>query len=240
MVRIRRSVVLPFAQTDVCTVQAPRTNAQPAKQALILAWIQKSGVAHNIKDLEKALPSVASINGMQVKDYLQALSDDNKIHVEKIGSGNWYWSFPSEERKAKERTLEKAKKEWDQAGAVIADLQAKVDEASAARGEGEERRDDEGCDRQSLLEEHAEAAKEVERLKKELAEYREKDPVEVEKRKKEALELKEKAGRWTDQVLDMEGWLKAQLGMDRETLILFKREMYGDEFDEEEEGLKEV
>jgi hypothetical protein len=72
---------------------------------------------------------------MQVKDYLQALSDDNKIRVEKIGSGNWYWSFPSDEKIAKEAALEKAQEDYNKAAAVVADLQSKVDEAGAAREE---------------------------------------------------------------------------------------------------------
>jgi hypothetical protein len=119
-------------------IKAPKTTANAAKQATILAWFHKTAVAHSIKDLEKAIPSVASINGMQVKDYLQALSDDNKIRVEKIGSGNWYWSFPSDERKSKEAMLEKSQEEFNKANATLTELQAKVDEAGAAREEDED------------------------------------------------------------------------------------------------------
>lgn len=75
---------------------------------------------------------------MQVKDYLQALSDDNKIRVEKIGSGNWYWSFPADEKKAKDAALEKAHDEYNKANATLAELQAKVDGADAARADDEE------------------------------------------------------------------------------------------------------
>ena len=75
---------------------------------------------------------------MQVKDYLQALADDNKIRVEKIGSGNWYWSFPSDEKKAKEAALEKAQAEHCKADNIVMELQTKVDEAGAARAEDEE------------------------------------------------------------------------------------------------------
>lgn len=119
-------------------IKAPKITANAAKQATILAWFHKTAVAHSIKDLEKAIPPVASINGMQVKDYLQALSDDNKIRVEKIGSGNWYWSFPSDEKKAKEAMLEKAQEEFGKANATLTELQAKVDEAGAAREEDED------------------------------------------------------------------------------------------------------
>lgn len=66
---------------------------------------------------------------------MQALSDDNRIRVEKIGSGNWYWSFPSDEKMAKEAAFEKAQEEYNKAATVVADLQAKVDEAGAAREE---------------------------------------------------------------------------------------------------------
>lgn len=75
---------------------------------------------------------------MAVKDYLQALQDDSLIRAEKIGSGNWYWSFPSEAKKAKEDILAKAQKEFDNANATAAELQAKVDQAGAARAEDEE------------------------------------------------------------------------------------------------------
>jgi hypothetical protein len=75
---------------------------------------------------------------MQVKDYLQALSDDNKIRVEKIGSGNWYWSFPADEKKAKDAALEKAQEEYNKANATVTELQAKVDDAGAARAEDED------------------------------------------------------------------------------------------------------
>lgn len=35
--------------------------------AAALAYLQKSRVAHTLKDLEKSLPSAAQVNGMQVK-----------------------------------------------------------------------------------------------------------------------------------------------------------------------------
>lgn len=75
---------------------------------------------------------------MQVKDYLQALSDDNKIRVEKIGSGNWYWSFPADEKKAKEAALQKAQEEHAKASAVVAELEAKVESAGAARADDDD------------------------------------------------------------------------------------------------------
>jgi hypothetical protein len=128
--------VRTHAVTDL--TQAPKATPNAQKQATILAWFHKTSVAYSIKDLEKLLPAVASINSMQVKDFLQALSDDSLIRVEKIGSGNWYWSFPSDTKKAKDTALEKALEEHDKAKTAVAELQAKVNEADAARTEDED------------------------------------------------------------------------------------------------------
>ena len=69
---------------------------------------------------------------MQVKDYLTALSDDGKIRVEKIGSGNWYWCFRGDEKTQAQNELYKwkgEKKTWE----------AKLEEAKEAFEEEKER-----------------------------------------------------------------------------------------------------
>jgi hypothetical protein len=38
----------------------------------------------------------------------------------------------------------------------------------------------------------------------------------------------------------MEGWLKENLCGDRDALLQFQMSLYGDEFDEEERGLREL
>ncbi|KAJ5701701.1 GAJ protein [Penicillium malachiteum] len=113
------------------------------KQALIVTHLQATGTCHTLKDLEKTLPSVASINSIQVKEYLQALTDENQIRVEKIGSGNWYWSFGSDEKVQRERQLdrvltevEKARKSYTEMGAALAaeSTRRKQDEEQATLG----------------------------------------------------------------------------------------------------------
>jgi hypothetical protein len=212
------------------------TNAN--KQALILAWFHSTAVAHNIKDLEKALPSVGSINGMHVKDYLQALADDNKIRVEKIGSGNWYWSFPSDERKAKEAVLDKTQQEHAKALATVSELQAKVDEAGIARADDPDMLM--GIDRKALVAQHAELTREVEILRGQMAAYSDQDPVEMDKMKQETLKYRNEAETWTDQILSMESWLKDKLAGDREQIAAMLKLYYGNEYDEEEGCLREI
>ena len=175
---------------------------------------------------------MASINGMQVKDYLQALSDEGKIRVEKIGSGNWYWSFLSEEKKSRDSTLETLKDELVKVEGSLGELEEKVKEASEKRGE-----DDEG--RGDLVNAKLELDGEVGSLKKELEGYKDSDPGEVESRRKEIKALQARAETWTDNIGILESYLLGLFHGNREGLEEMKREIYGEEY-AEGEGLKEM
>ncbi|KAI9874196.1 MAG: hypothetical protein M1830_010085 [Pleopsidium flavum] len=213
---------------------APRTLPPAAKQALILTHFHKSGTAHTIKELEKALPSIASINSMHVKDYLSALSDEGKIRVEKIGSGNWYWSFAGEERGAKEGVLRGLREEKGRVEGSVWDLGARLEEVQKARaGQGEEE------EREELVVRERALGGEVEALRVELNGYSENDPEEVERRRAEVELCKVAAERWTDNVLVLEGYLGRLLGGDRVALEEIRALYYGVEY-VEGEGLREL
>lgn len=199
--------------------------------------MQNSGLAYNFKDLEKTIPSVASINGMLVKDYLQALQDDDKIKVEKIGSVNWYWSFPGDDKKRKEAELQKVESERDKAAAAVADLRQKVEVATSARVE-----DDETAlaRRQELVGRQAELRQKIDGAGQQLSRYRDSDPVEMEKSRARIASLRADAELLTDHILNMESWFKEQSGGEREAMNGMRRTFYGDEFDEEEQGLREL
>ncbi|KAI9767580.1 MAG: hypothetical protein M1840_005617 [Geoglossum simile] len=215
---------------------APKTLPPAAKQALILNFLQNSRTVHSIKDLEKALPSVASINGMQVKDYLQALSDDGKIRVEKIGSGNWYWSFLSEEKKTREKIMEGLNVEKEKVAASIAELEGKIGDEGAARGDDSE--DEDGQDRQSMKETYANLQHQAAALRMELSSYNNNDPSEVLRRKEQITTLMASAERWTDNIYALESYL-LEVTQDREAIENLRREYYGSEY-VEGEGLVEL
>ena len=232
---VRQALLSPNSFIKLCLVhnlQAPKTIPPLAKQNLILTYLQSSCTVHNIKELEKALPAVASINGMQVKDYLQALSDEGKIHVEKIGSGNWYWSFLSEETNLRTGTLEKLREEKDKIDIAVQELDFEVKEAS-------ERREGEEGERAEVVNVHATLQEEVRVLKVELEQYKDGDPGEVIRKRKEVKRLREKAERWTDNIGILEGWVLQMLGGDRAALDDMKRGLYEKEY-VEGEGLKEL
>ncbi len=159
---------------------------------------------------------------MQVKDYLQALTDEGKIRVEKIGSGNWYWSFLSEEKKNKENILQKAKDERDRVVESVKELQAKIEEEGKAR-------EDEGYDRVQMMKSLTKLQKEVEWKKGELETYSGNDPMEVVRKKEETGLLRAAAERWTDNIVILEGYLLQLTGGDRCLLEQYRELHYGKE-----------
>ena len=214
-----------------------------AKQKLVLSYFHQSGTAHSIKDLEKALPSIASINGMQVKEYLQALSDDGKIRVEKIGSGNWYWSFLSEEKRSTEKLLETLTTERDKVVKAVEGLRAKMDAARRAREDGHngggDDDDDEGHDRQSLTTSQVALQREVDDLRVELALYQDHDPTELARKRQEMMSSRASAERWTDNIYALEGYYLEMTGQDQTALQQLQQMLYGPDY-QEGEGLMEL
>ena len=166
-----------------------------------------------------------------MKDYLQALIDEGKIHVDKIGSGNWYWSFLSEEKTTRDVIFAELKTEKGKIETAVQELEERLREASEKRGEDDGRA--ELANQKILLD------AEVVELKKELEGYKDGDPVEVEKKMAEVDGFKGAAERWTDNILILESYLKDLLGGDAEALDGLKRQVYGREY-VEGEGLKEL
>ncbi|EHL00360.1 putative Meiotic coiled-coil protein 7 [Glarea lozoyensis 74030] len=119
----------------------PKILPPAAKQSKILDFFRTTTSVYTLRELEKCLPGVAGINGMQVKEYLQALSDENLIRVEKIGSGNWYWCFVSEERKRREGVLKGLKNEKGGLEERIVALEGEVEVEEGRRGVDGERKE---------------------------------------------------------------------------------------------------
>ena len=170
---------------------------------------------------------------------MQALQDESRIRAEKIGSGNWYWSFISDDKIAVQKSLEGAQTAYEKALATDNELKAKIAEGEAQRKEDEEMLDESGESREHLLGSKRLLESEIEVLRRELATYSENDPTELERKGREAVEWKGVAEQCTDDIYSMEQWLKDTTG-GGEALGAMLREMYGSEWDDEAGGLKEL
>jgi chromosome segregation ATPase len=180
---------------------------------------------------------------MLVKDYLQALTDEGLIRVEKIGSGNWYWAFVSDAKKSKEKILADLVVEEKKLGGQVVDLEASIEEERKLREEDEDGdemlEDGEGGEgREALLALHVGLLKEKDALDAELAGYSDNDPTEVLRKRQEMKKLKESAERWTDNLESLQRYLR-ELTMDKSAVAAIMEACCGDEW-VVGEGLKDL
>jgi hypothetical protein len=201
-------------------------------------WFRQSLSAHSFKDLEKLLPAVASVNKMQIKEFIQALTDEGLIRVEKIGGANWYWSFVSDAKKLKEDVLSNLTTEEAKLKASIVDVDTQTEEEMAAREDDDEMLEDGNMDRKTLFIAYETLLKETAILARELAGYSDNDPTEILRKAEETRNLKASAEKWTDYLEGVEGLLKSLTG-DRATVTKLMEKVCGDEY-VAGEGLKEL
>lgn len=177
---------------------------------------------------------------MQVKDYLQALSDENKIHVEKIGSGNWYWVFANEELQNKRNELSGVHESRDKLQEQIDELEKKISNAKDTQRAGIIASKGKESIYGTLVAEQEQAFKDLDELYAELLHYGSNGALKSVEDERLTDALMRDAARWTEHIHSMEAWLKEQLTGDVEQLDGLKRVCYGDEYDEEEHGLKDL
>ncbi|KAL4804441.1 meiotic nuclear division protein 1 [Aspergillus unguis] len=187
------------------------------------------------------LPSVASINSIQVKDYIQELTDDGKIRVEKIGSGNWYWCFGGDEKKERERQLSQLRKDVERVRASLKRAHADAAVRKKARdkemGAGGKKGEGEWTE---LMERKKALEQERNRLQAEwTAISTTGEGKGVGQMKEEIEEFQRLAQQWTDNIYVLEEYVRKLTGGDREVMQAVQRECYGDEY-VEGEGLREL
>ncbi|GCB23494.1 meiotic nuclear division protein 1 homolog [Aspergillus awamori] len=184
-----------------------------AKQALIVSHLRATGTCHTLKDLEKMIPSVASINGMQVKEYIQELTDEGRIRVEKIGSGNWYWCFGGEEKKEREERVRRLRREVDRVRENWEGAEARLSARKQARmqeeAEGEHGNGGGEDERRRLMEQKAVLERETHQLQGEwMALATSSEGKSLPQIKEETEEYRRLAHQWTDNIYILEGmWL---------------------------------
>lgn len=211
-----------------------------------MTHLRATGTCHTLKDLEKRLPGVALINSIQVKEYIQYLTDENRLRVEKIGSGNWYWTFGSDERKQHELQLDRVKTEVEQAHQSSSEaVAALAAETTRREQEGERDSSDSSASREAertaLQDQRAELQVTVDRLRGVVAAAQTGDSVSskgVLQVRDELAGFRQQAMQWTDDIYLLEEYLRRLAGGDREIVAAVQRECYGDEY--VEGGLREM
>ena len=158
-----------------------------------------------LKDLEKECPKKKGINAMSVKEILQELCDNDLVSFEKIGSGNFYWCFPSEaynRRKVLEGKLNSQISDFEK---EIKDLEKEISELEPGREDSEERT--------QLDAEIEEFGKQLSKIKAEAAKYEKLNPEGIKKTQEQTKVALEAANRWTDNIFTIKSYITKTLNI---------------------------
>ncbi|KAL6310435.1 meiotic nuclear division protein 1 [Sparassis latifolia] len=169
---------------------APRGLSAEEKRVKLLEIFHETKDFFQLKELEKLGPKMKGIVSQSVKEVLQGLVDDGLVQAEKIGSSNFFWSFPSQRGAMMQNRLNTVKESQAAQRAQLAEIRAAIEAEKAARPDSAERN--------AALTKLAVANNELAALESELAAYGACDPAKVEEKKRAVTLAKEAAVRWTD------------------------------------------
>jgi len=169
---------------------APRGLSAEEKRVKLLEIFHESKDFFQLKELEKLGPKLKGIVSQSVKEVLQSLVDDGLVQADKIGSSNFFWSFPSQRGAMMQNRLAVVKESQGAHQVQLLDLRATITAEKAARTDSDARK--------AALAKLALSKTQVAELATELAAYGACDPVKVEEKKRAVMLAREAAVRWTD------------------------------------------
>lgn len=174
------------------------------KRRVILSVYNDKREPFNLKEIE-TIASKMGVVQQTIKEVNQSLVDDNMVLSDKIGSANFYWSFPSKvcsDLKMRKEALENA---ITRSKADIARLSEEY-LATSSVGKNGKMRKDLLAKLTALKQRDADLDAELECLKI-------KDPAEIKKVRLAASRNKEAADRWTENIWVIKSYLTKRKGM---------------------------
>ncbi|GAB9473179.1 hypothetical protein Gpo141_00010336 [Globisporangium polare] len=173
------------------------------KRARILHIYHDSKDVFNLKEVEK-IGAKAGVVLQTIKDVNQALVDDGLVDCDKIGSGNYFWSFPSKLSQARKRKLS----ELEQRKTSAQEKRTKVKQTIEAQKNMRTDSDD----RVQKLQRLAKLQESVKVLKTNIQHLADNDPEILEQLERNVNVAKLGADRWTDNVFTMRSWVVQKRG----------------------------
>ncbi|KAL5528363.1 MND1 [Sanghuangporus sanghuang] len=185
---------------------APRGLSAEEKRVRLLEIFHESKDFFQLKELEKLGPKLKGIVSQSVKEVLQGLVDDGLVQADKIGSSNFFWSFPSQRGAIMNNRLNAAKEARANSQFQLQELQENIEKEKMLRPDNDERA--------SALEELESTKVQLTELEKELAQYGSCDPAKIEAKRRATKLAHEAAVRWTDNVGILIPYMSRQNGTD--------------------------
>ncbi|KJA19931.1 hypothetical protein HYPSUDRAFT_189440 [Hypholoma sublateritium FD-334 SS-4] len=187
---------------------APRGLSAEEKRVKLLEIFHETRDFYQLKELEKLGPKLKGIVSQSVKDVLQSLVDDGLVQADKIGSSNFFWSFPSQHGVLVQAKLDRAKETGTTHRAFITEIKSATEAAKTERIESDIRF--------NKMKQMAELKKDLGVLESELSAYGDSNPAKVEEVKRAAFLAKEAVYRWTDNYGVLLGHFTRQNGISAE------------------------
>ncbi|KAI0341979.1 meiotic nuclear division protein 1 [Trametopsis cervina] len=189
---------------------APRGLSAEEKRVRLLEIFHETKDFFQLKELEKLGPKMKGIVSQTVKEVLQSLVDDGLVQADKIGSSNFFWSFPSQRGAMMQNRLESVTQTQMALQAQLAELHAALRAEQLARPES--------VQRTAELAQLALMKQELDTLKAELAKYGACDPAKVDEKKRAVILATEAAIRWTDNYSALLSYFTKQHSVDPEDI----------------------
>ncbi|KIL66182.1 hypothetical protein M378DRAFT_75652, partial [Amanita muscaria Koide BX008] len=183
---------------------APRGLSAEEKRIRLLEIFHETKDFFQLKELEKLGPKNKGIVSQTVKEVLLSLVDDGLVHTDKIGSSNFFWSFPSQQGaivQTKLMTCSEARQGYKN---QVSELQAALAREVSTRTDSEQRK--------NALSMLADLEEQLRELEKELTAYGTCDPARFAETKRSVFLAKEASLRWTDNYSTLLGYFTRQNG----------------------------
>ncbi|TDH67351.1 hypothetical protein CCR75_004125 [Bremia lactucae] len=176
----------------------------------ILRIYHDSKEVYSLKEVEK-LGSKAGVVLQTVKDVNQALVDDALVDCDKIGSGNYFWSFPSKLSQSRKRKLSELQQRRQVAQEELAQIRQKIQAQQQLRSESEVR--------VGKLQRLKELKTKIESLHNKAQHLAENDPAILKELEHKVRLSKEGADRWTDNVYTLKSWVVQKRGVEGKEVV---------------------
>eukprot|EP01116_Phalansterium_solitarium_P018535 TRINITY_DN4937_c0_g1_i1.p1 TRINITY_DN4937_c0_g1~~TRINITY_DN4937_c0_g1_i1.p1 ORF type:complete len:208 (+),score=60.68 TRINITY_DN4937_c0_g1_i1:578-1201(+) len=178
------------------------------KRMRMLELFRETKSVFTLKELEKVAAKEKGIVSQTVKDILQSLVDDNMVKQDKVGTGNYFWLFPSDEmnlRNVKQGQLEQELATFKRRRT---ELDSEHKQAMLGREDSEER--------QAKLARLASLEADNAQLKAQLQALAESNPETIKAMQHDAKVALEAANRWTDNIFSLKSWIMNQSAISSE------------------------
>lgn len=151
-----------------------------------------------------------------VKDVVQMLVDDSLVHVDKIGTSNWYWAFPGEVTAQLCNKLAGLDQELERARGESTEMEERLEKAAKDHPQTEERQ---------MAEVMLGSATEANAaLRRELESFSSGDAAVMASMREGVPTAKAGVNRWTDNVFLLKSWVDKKMGSREDTNTFFKQQ----------------